>query len=103
MVKNIQRKSLSNNSPKNTEECESDLAMPVRTLIVKSMQEAIALINKGCEIFCSNSNNWELSSTIKSETGTIYHNSLYGAEHYWILQPYCNLLSEKKETKHTSN
>ena len=63
--------------------------MPVRTLTVKLMQEAVALINKGCEIFCSDDRNWERSSTIKRGIET-------------VLQPYYNLLSEKKKTKQTS-
>jgi hypothetical protein len=49
------------------------------------MQQAIALISKGCEIFCSNSPNWEQSSGIET-----------------VLQPYYNLLSEKKKTKQAS-
>ncbi|KDR13999.1 hypothetical protein L798_12158 [Zootermopsis nevadensis] len=53
------------------------------------MQEAIALINKGCEIICNNDPNWERSSTVKRGIDT-------------VLQPYCNLLSEKKRTKQTS-
>jgi hypothetical protein len=42
-----------------SEDSEADSAKPVRTLTVKSMQEAIALINKGCEIFCSNDPSWK--------------------------------------------
>ena len=71
-----------------TEESEADSAMPVRTLTVNSMQEVIALINKGCEIFCSNDPIWEWSSTVKRGIET-------------VLQPYYNL-SEKKKTKQTS-
>jgi hypothetical protein len=51
------------------------------------MQEAIAVINKGCEIFCSNDRNWERRWIVKRGIET-------------LLQPYCNLLSEKKKTRH---
>jgi hypothetical protein len=53
-----------------TEEGEAVSTMPVRTLTVKSTQEAIALINKGCEI-CSNEPNWERSSTFKRGIETV--------------------------------
>ena len=58
-------------SKEDTEESEAESAMPVRTLTVKLMQEAIALINKGCEIFCSNDPNWERSSTIMRGIETV--------------------------------
>jgi hypothetical protein len=73
-------------SKEDTEESDADPAVPVRTLTVKSMQETIALINKGCEIFCSSDPIWERSSTVKSGIET-------------VLQPYYNLVSEKDGKK----
>jgi hypothetical protein len=58
-------------SKEDTKESDADSAMLVRTLRVASMQEAIALINKGCENFCSNDPNWERSSTVKRVIETV--------------------------------
>jgi hypothetical protein len=63
-------------SKDDTEESEADSAMSVRTLTVKSMQEAIALIDKGCEIFCSNDPNCEQSSTVKGKLTQFYSHTI---------------------------
>jgi hypothetical protein len=54
-----------------SEESEANSAMLIRILTVKSMQDIIALINKGFEILYSNDPNWEWSSAVKRGIVTV--------------------------------